>query len=144
MMELLKEHLDLAVFSMLGGMSFLMLAYSIERMVFFAQVDMGGFDDRQSAEVALTRHLTVIASIASNAPYVGLLGTVLGILVTFHDLSQGAELSASTVMLGLALALKATAAGLLVAIPATLIYNGLVRRADVLLARWSSRQERLG
>ena len=56
---------------------------------------------------------------------------MLGILVTFHDLSQGAELSASAVMLGLALALKATAA-LLVAIPATLIYNGLVRRVDVL------------
>jgi biopolymer transport protein ExbB len=65
---------------------------------------------------------------------------VLGILITFHDLSQGAELSASAMMLGLALALKATAAGLVVAIPATLIYNGLVRRVDVLTARWSSLQ----
>jgi biopolymer transport protein ExbB len=43
-------------------------------------------------------------------------------------------------MLGLALALKATAAGLVVAIPATLIYNGLVRRVDVLTARWNSLQ----
>jgi biopolymer transport protein ExbB len=66
------------------------------------------------------------------------LGTVLGILITFHDLSLGEELSAAAVMLGLALALKATAAGLLVAIPATLIYNGLVRRVDVLTARWNS------
>ncbi len=141
MMELLKGHLDLAVFSILGVMSFLMLAYTIERLVYLARVDLDGFTDRPSLEVALTRHLTVIASVASNAPYIGLLGTVLGILVTFHDLSQGAELAASTVMLGLALALKATAAGLLVAIPATLIYNGLVRRTDVLLARWASLRE---
>ena len=52
----------------------------------------------------------------------------------------GAELSASAVMLGLALALKATAAGLIVAIPATLIYNAMVRRVDVLTARWNSLQ----
>jgi len=63
---------------------------------------------------------------------------VLGILITFHDLSQGAELSASVIMLGLALALKATAAGLAVAIPATLFYNALTRKVDVLAARWES------
>ena len=67
--------------------------------------------------------------------------TVLGILIAFHDLSQGAELSATTVMLGLALALKATAAGLAVAIPATMFYNALVRRVDVLRARWESREK---
>ena len=138
-MALLKAHLDAAVFAVLGVMSFVMLAYAIERVLFFARVDLERFADRPSAEVALTCHLTVIASVASNAPYIGLLGTVLGILVTFHDLAQGDQLAASTVMLGLALALKATAAGLVVAIPATLIYNGLVRRADVLLARWTSR-----
>lgn len=137
-MALLKGHLDVTVLGILGLMSFLMLAYAIERVWFFAQVDVSDFNTRSAAEVALTRHLTLIASVASNAPYIGLLGTVLGILVTFHDLSQGADLSASAVMLGLALALKATAAGLLVAIPATLIYNGLLRRSDVLLARWES------
>jgi biopolymer transport protein ExbB len=122
-------------------MSFLMLAYSIERYVFFARMDVARFNNAHSLYVALTRHLTIVASIASNAPYIGLLGTVLGILITFHDLSQAAELSASTVMLGLALALKATAAGLAVAIPATLFYNSLVRRVDVLTARWQSLQE---
>ena len=98
---------------------------------------LADYPDRPSVEVALTRHLGAIASIAANAPYIGLLGTVLGILLTFHDLAQGDQIAASTVMLGLALALKATAAGLLVAIPATLIYNGLVRRVDVLTARWN-------
>ena len=138
MMGLLKDHLDAAVFGVLGFMSFVMIAYAIERLLFFARVDVADFADRHGLEVALTRHLTAIASIASNAPYIGLLGTVLGILITFHDLSQGAELSAAAVMLGLALALKATAAGLVVAIPATLMYNGLVGRADVLTARWNS------
>ena len=138
MMVLLKAHLDVTVFGILGVMSFVMFAYAIERLIFFARIDLAGYLNRPEVEVAVTRHLTVIASVASNAPYIGLLGTVLGILVTFYDLSQGAELSAASVMLGLALALKATAAGLLVAIPATLIYNGLVRRADVLVARWTS------
>ena len=137
---LLKDYLDAAIFGILGLMSFLMLAYAIERVLFFMRVDLDEYAEPHGLQVALTRHLTAIASIASNAPYIGLLGTVLGILITFHDLSSGAELSASAVMLGLALALKATAAGLLVAIPATLIYNGLVRRVDVLTARWNSLQ----
>lgn len=140
-MALLKNHLDITVIGILGFMSFVMLAYAIERSWYFARVDMTDFSNRASVEVALTRHLTTIASVASNAPYVGLLGTVLGILVTFHDLSQGVDLSAASIMLGLALALKATAAGLLVAIPATLIYNALVRRSDVLLARWDAARE---
>jgi biopolymer transport protein ExbB len=132
--------LDAAVFGVLGFMSFLMIAYAIERLLFFLRIDVDEYPDPQSLQVALTRHLTLIASVASNAPYIGLLGTVLGILITFHDLSSGDELSASAVMLGLALALKATAAGLVVAIPATLIYNGLVRWVDVLTARWNSLQ----
>ena len=143
MMVLLKNYLDVTVFGILGLMSFFMLAYTVERVLFFARVDVADFIDPHGLQVALTRHLTVLASIASNAPYIGLLGTVLGILITFHDLSSGAELSASAVMLGLALALKATAAGLIVAIPATLIYNALVRRVDVLTARWNSRQHQL-
>ena len=138
---LLKDYLDAAIFGILGLMSFLMLAYAIERVLFFMRVDLDEYAEPHGLQVALTRHLTAIASIASNAPYIGLLGTVLGILITFHDLSSGAELSASAVMLGLALALKATAAGLLVAIPATLIYNGLVRRVDVLTARWNGQQQ---
>jgi len=137
-MEILKQYLDLAVFGILGIMSFLMVAYAIERYLYFARLNLRDFDNRQVLDVALTRHLTIIASIASNAPYIGLLGTVLGILITFHDLSQGADLSATSIMLGLALALKATAAGLAVAIPATMVYNGLLRRVDVIAARWES------
>ena len=135
-MDLLKQYLDLAIFGILGLMSFFMIAYVVERYVYFARLDLSQFRTPQSLNVALTRHMTIIASIASNAPYIGLLGTVLGILITFHDLAQDEALSASVIMLGLALALKATAAGLAVAIPATVFYNALVRRVDVLTSRW--------
>jgi biopolymer transport protein ExbB len=139
-MELLKQYLDFAIFGILGVMSFFMIAYVVERYFYFARLDVAEFSDRETLNVALTRHLTIIASIASNAPYIGLLGTVLGILITFHDMAQGEELSAAVIMLGLALALKATAAGLAVAIPATMFYNALVRQVDVLSAHWAARR----
>ncbi|VFM95147.1 MAG: outer membrane transport energization protein ExbB [Candidatus Kentron sp. G] len=140
-MDFLKEYLDILVFGILGVMSFLMIAYVMERMVFFSRVRLEEYGDVHTLRVALDNHLTIIGSIAANAPYIGLLGTVFGILITFHDLSQeGSGLSASVIMLGLAMALKATAAGLVVAVPATLAYNGLLRKVDVLVARWRGAQ----
>ena len=92
-MDLLRQYLDLAVFGVLGAMSFLLVAFVVERVVFLTRVQLPDYTDRPSVEVALSRHLTAIASIASNAPYVGLLGTVLGILVTFYDLAQGERIA---------------------------------------------------
>jgi biopolymer transport protein ExbB len=135
-MSWLKLYLDHMVFGVLGLMSFIALAYAIERWFYLRRVDVFAYSDPHNLGVDLTRHLTVIASVGANAPYVGLLGTVLGILITFHDLGTGGDLSASRIMLGLAMALKATAAGLVVAIPAMLFYNGLLRRVEVLQARW--------
>ncbi len=135
-MEILKNHLDHGVFAILGIMSVLMVAYAVERVLYFRRVRLEEFTSARSLEIALTNHLTVIASVGANAPYVGLLGTVLGILITFYDLGQGGAMDARQVMLGLALALKATALGLVVAIPAMLFYNALLRRAEVLQARW--------
>ena len=64
----------------------------------------------------------------------------MGILITFYDLGQGGNIEVSTIMLGLALALKATAMGLVVAIPAILFYNALLRRVEVLTVRWKRMQ----
>lgn len=135
-MEYLKEYLDYAIFGILGFMSFLTFWFAIERWLYFRHLDLQQFQHPDALQIALTRHLTLIASIGTNAPYIGLLGTVLGILITFHDIGQSGEIETATIMLGLALALKATALGLLVAIPAILFYNGLVRKVDVLTARW--------
>jgi biopolymer transport protein ExbB len=135
-LQYLKDYLDYAVLGVLGAMSFLMLALVIERYLYMARVDLGRFSDGEDLNLALTHHLTEIATIGSNAPYVGLLGTVLGILVSFHDMGQGGAIETGTIMLGLALALKATALGLVVAIPSIIFYNGLLRRVEVLQARW--------
>ncbi len=71
----------------------------------------------------LDRSLNFLATIGSNAPYIGLLGTVLGIMKAFQDLAQSSEAGQQTVMAGISLALVATAAGLFVAIPAVISYN---------------------
>jgi biopolymer transport protein ExbB len=135
-MELLKEYLDYGVFGVLGFMSFLLVGFVIERYLYLGRVRLSGFDHAEELDLALTRNLTAIATIGANAPYVGLLGTVLGILITFYDMGQGGQIETETIMLGLALALKATALGLLVAIPAIVFYNALLRRVDVLKVRW--------
>lgn len=71
----------------------------------------------------LEKFLGFLATIGSNAPYIGLFGTVLGIMKAFNDLAQSSEAGQQTVMAGIALALIATAAGLFVAIPAVIFYN---------------------
>ena len=75
----------------------------------------------------LEKSLNFLATLGSNAPFIGLLGTVLGIMKAFNDLgnSQG---NASAVMTGIAEALVATAVGLFVAIPAVVAYNYFQRK----------------
>jgi biopolymer transport protein ExbB len=73
----------------------------------------------------MERGLTFLGTVGANAPFVGLLGTVLGIIRAFRDLAGniGEAQGASAVMAGLSEALVATAAGLFVAIPAVVAYN---------------------
>jgi biopolymer transport protein ExbB len=137
-MFFLKTYLDLIIFVVLGLMSLVALTLIIERFMYLRQVKIDGFASLESLEIALTKHFAMIASIAANAPYVGLLGTVFGIMVTFYDLGQATNIDTATVMTGLALALKATALGLLVAIPSMMCYNILTRKAEVLLLAWKS------
>ncbi|MGF1511320.1 MAG: MotA/TolQ/ExbB proton channel family protein [Myxococcota bacterium] len=77
------------------------------------------------------RRLSFLATVGSNAPFIGLFGTVLGIIRAFQDLSSDLGNAAGSVMVGISEALVATAVGLLVAIPAVVAYNlftGTVRR----------------
>lgn len=71
----------------------------------------------------LEKNLGFLATLGSNAPYIGLFGTVLGIMKAFQDLATSAEAGQQTVMAGISMALVATAAGLFVAIPAVIFYN---------------------
>jgi biopolymer transport protein ExbB len=69
------------------------------------------------------KRLGFLATLASNAPYIGLFGTVLGIIRAFRDLAANMAEASDAVMAGIAEALLATAVGLLVAIPAVIAYN---------------------
>jgi biopolymer transport protein ExbB len=140
MIDFLRAWLDTIVFGILGLMSFLMLWFAFERLIYFWRVRLLEFDHYDTLSVALTRNLTWISTIGANAPYVGLLGTVFGILITFYDIGQSSNIEPAAIMTGLALALKATAAGLLVAIPSIMIYNGLLRKVEVLTANWKRLQ----
>ena len=71
----------------------------------------------------MEKNLNFLATVGSNAPFVGLLGTVLGIMKAFSDLAQNAGSGNQAVMAGIADALVATAVGLFVAIPAVIAYN---------------------
>ncbi len=77
---------------------------------------------------ALDRNLAFLGTVGNNAPFVGLFGTVIGIIKAFHDLSENAQGGASTVMAGISEALVATAIGILVAIPAVASFNYFQRK----------------
>ncbi|MCL4148630.1 UNVERIFIED_CONTAM: hypothetical protein GTU68_027109 [Idotea baltica] len=135
-MEFLKQYLDLSVFAVLGFMSFLALAFTIERAISYSRIKVQRYPQLELLKLELNKGLPIIATIASNAPYVGLLGTVFGIMLTFHDIGQSGQIDTNSVMVGLSLALKATALGLLVAIPAMIFYNLLVAKSERLISYW--------
>ena len=136
-MEYLKEIVDYGVIGILAVMSILSLALLLERVFYYKKVDIKSFKNRQLLENSLTKNLTTIATIASNAPYIGLLGTVLAIMQTFVDMSQE-NLAATKIISSLALALKTTAIGLFVAIVAIIFYNYLARRVETYLAEYEN------
>jgi biopolymer transport protein ExbB len=80
------------------------------------------------------RGLAFLGTLGSNAPFVGLFGTVLGIVRAFHDLATSAAMGSQAVMAGIAEALVATAIGLLVALPAVATYNALMRHVETAMA----------
>ncbi len=135
-MEFLAHYVDYIIFAILGFMSFLVVWFTIERMLFYSKVKASNYKSKALYEEALTRNLTTLYIVYSNAPYIGLLGTVIGIMITFFDMSTASGIDTKAIMQGLSLALKATATGLVVAVPTLIIYNGFVRKVDVLLNRY--------
>ncbi|MCS6862316.1 MAG: MotA/TolQ/ExbB proton channel family protein, partial [Abditibacteriales bacterium] len=78
----------------------------------------------------LARRLGILATIASNAPYVGLFGTVCGIMKAFTFIAEQQGMSAGIIAKGISEALMTTALGLFVAIPAGVAYNHFVGRVN--------------
>jgi biopolymer transport protein ExbB len=136
----LKEIIDYITIGVLGFMSVISMGFIIERFGYYKQINTKKYKNSKSLELDLSNNLSIIATIASNAPYVGLLGTVGGIIVTFYVLSNTTA-PTKEIMQALALALKATAYGLIVAIPSQVFYNLLSRKAEVILTRWEINQK---
>jgi biopolymer transport protein ExbB len=78
-------------------------------------------------KLSLESRISILGTLGSNAPFVGLLGTVLGIIHAFHNLAMNTKGGPAVVMAGISEALVATALGLFVAIPAVAAYNYFVR-----------------
>jgi biopolymer transport protein ExbB len=121
----------------------------IEARVLQAGMDAAGEGGADAAEEAiagtilfermrLERGLIILGTVGANAPFIGLFGTVLGIIRAFHELGQSTTEAGAAVMSGISAALVATAVGLMVAIPAVVLYNTFQRRNKDLLARVES------
>ncbi|TLD96604.1 TonB-system energizer ExbB [Helicobacter jaachi] len=132
----MREMVDYGVLGFLLFLSIVVLGVALERWWVYRHINLKDFNDKRILELVLHKRLTLIATIGSNAPYIGLLGTVFGIMVTFVEIGSNSLVDTQSIMAGLALALKATAAGLVVAIPSIIFYNFLLRRAEELLSLW--------
>lgn len=141
-MEWLKIVIDYGIIGLLILLSIIAIGIAIERFYVFKNIKLESYADQKSLELELTNKIHLIATIGSNAPYIGLLGTVLGIMLTFYMIGMEGFMDTGKIMVGLALALKATAVGLLVAIPSVSLYNFLLRKVKVLLMTWEIEYER--
>lgn len=140
--EEMKVVIDYGIIGLLMLLGFVTIFFGIERILYYRSIDISKYSSRTALELDLSRNLSTVATIGSNAPYVGLLGTVIAIILTFYVMGDaGNNIDTGAIMKNLALALKATAAGLAVAIPATVIYNILSDQVDVLLAKWDIHRE---
>lgn len=131
-----EQALDYGVMGLLILMSIVTLWLFIERMMFYKTVRIEDYTHRDNLEMDLTDNIGIISAIGSNAPYVGLLGTVVGIMITFYTLGDVGAVDAKKIMTGLALALKATAMGLIVAMPAIIAYTISLRKVEKILTRY--------
>ena len=86
----------------------------------------------------LEHNLELLANVGSTAPYVGLVGTVFGIMISFHGLANNKQATIATVAPGISEALIATAMGLFAAIPAVWAYNRFATRVERLSVRYES------
>lgn len=138
-MDHLINIIDYGVIGLLVLLSLWAFAVAIERWMFYRRIDLSRFSSLKNLEMILTERLVVIGTVAANAPYIGLLGTVLGIMLTFQTMGTSKTIAVSVIMVGLSLALKATAMGLLVAIPCVVLNNTLRRRVRELTHQWEDK-----
>ena len=129
-MDALKEVVDYGVIGLLLALSVWAIAVAVERCQFYRRIDLAQYPNQQLFEIALTKRLVIIGTVAANAPYIGLLGTVLGIMLTFHTIGVSKTIAVSSIMVGL-----------LVAIPCVVMNNVLRRRVIELITLYKIQQQ---
>jgi biopolymer transport protein ExbB len=134
----MKFLVEYGVLGLLAALSFITFWIGVERWLYYRSVNLREFSDKNELDIALTGYLTALSTIAANAVYIGLLGTVLGIMITFAAMGDASMVDSKIIMKSLSYTLIATAAGICVALPAIVIYNLLARKVEVLQARWES------
>ena len=92
-------------------------------------------------QVLIEKNLPYLATIASVSPYIGLFGTVWGIMNSFRSLAGASQATLSAVAPGISEALVATAIGLFAAIPALIAYNKFISESDTLLSNYEGFME---
>ncbi len=82
--EQLKDIIDYGIIGLLFFLSFITFAFAIERVLFYRGVKLTDYKNKTALDLDVSKRLATISSIGSNAPYIGLLGTVLAIILTFY------------------------------------------------------------
>lgn len=116
--EILDNQVDFIIFIVLGVMNALSIAVMLERIVFYSFFKYENYKSLEEFEIGISKNLLILSIIAQNAPYIGLLGTVFGIMMGFNNIDDTEKIISA-----LSGALKATAGGLIVAIIALVLFN---------------------
>ena len=123
-------------------MSVISVAVIIERIIVIKKVEKTLLEySPLELKLTLEKRLGILATFGNNAPFIGLFGTVLGVIKAFYDLGNSSEFGVKVVMQGISEALVATAMGLFVAIPSVIAYNYFVRKVKTLLLIYEFKKE---
>lgn len=122
-------------------MSIVMVAIVVERLITIRTIETNLTSyEPLTLKLLLEKRLGILATFGNNAPFIGLFGTVLGVIKAFHSLGTSTEFGVRVVMTGISEALVATAMGLFVAIPSVIAYNYFVRKIKTLLLIYEAKK----
>ncbi|DAB32365.1 MAG TPA: flagellar motor protein MotA [Sulfurospirillum sp. UBA11407] len=121
-------------------MSFVAITVIIERAFVYASVQKNFQSmDIYTLRLILEKRIGILATFGNNAPFIGLFGTVLGVIQAFHIIANKSSFAVDLIMQGVSEALVATAAGLFVAIPCVIAYNYFVKKLKMMLIEHESK-----
>lgn len=136
----MSGYLENGIFGLMGLLLVLVIFIVIERIAAFGLIrkKLHNFRRKEELSLELNSKLTTLHTIATSVVYIGLLGTVTGVIIALGDVETSTK---KEMMSGLSYALIATASSLLVAIPATIAYNYLAAIADKVLLEWDLKDD---